>query len=87
MLNFTDLASVSSHPVAPFTDRLRLTVAAYLARFKGRAREHTAQRIVGRRPRATGAGPARIYDLPVPRYVLSETIGCCRAVNRCADTR
>ena len=39
--NFTDLASVPSHPLAPFTDRLRLAVAAYLARFKGSSREHT----------------------------------------------
>jgi hypothetical protein len=35
MLNLTDLASVLSDPLAPFTDRLRLVVAAYLARFKG----------------------------------------------------
>ena len=41
MLNFTDLASVPSHPLAPFTDRLRLAVAAYLARFKGSSRQHT----------------------------------------------
>ena len=41
MLNLTDLASVPSHPLAPFTDRLRLAVAAYLARFKGSSREHT----------------------------------------------
>ena len=41
MLNFTDLASVPSHPLAPFTDQLRLAVAAYLARFKGSSREHT----------------------------------------------
>ena len=41
MLNFTDLASVPSHPLAPFTDRRRLAVAAYLARFKGSSREHT----------------------------------------------
>jgi integrase/recombinase XerD len=35
MMNFTNLPSVSSdHPV-PFTDQLRLAVAAYLARFKG----------------------------------------------------
>ena len=41
MLNFTDLASVPSHLLAPFTERLRLAVAAYLARFKGSSREHT----------------------------------------------
>jgi integrase/recombinase XerD len=39
MMNFTDLASVPSHPLAPFTDRLRLAVAAYLARFTGTSRE------------------------------------------------
>jgi integrase/recombinase XerD len=41
MLNLTDLASVPSHPVAPFTDRLRLAVAAYLVRFTGISRNRT----------------------------------------------
>ena len=41
MMTFSDLASVSSDPPAPFTDQLRLAVAAYLARFKGSSREHT----------------------------------------------
>jgi integrase/recombinase XerD len=41
MMNFTDLASVPSRPLAPFTDRLRLAVAAYLTRFKGTSRKHT----------------------------------------------
>jgi hypothetical protein len=41
MPNFTDLASVPSHPLAPFTDRLRLAVAAYLARFTGISRTRT----------------------------------------------
>ena len=41
MTNFAELATVpSDHPV-PFTDQLRLAVAAYLARFKGSSREHT----------------------------------------------
>ena len=31
MMNFTNLASVPSHPLVLFTDRLRLAVAAYLA--------------------------------------------------------
>ena len=31
MMTFTELASVPSDPMAPFTDRLRLAVAAYLA--------------------------------------------------------
>ena len=41
MMTFTELASVPYDPMAPFTDRLRLTVAAYLARFKGPSRQHT----------------------------------------------
>ncbi len=41
MITFTELATVPSDPLAPFTDRLRLAVAAYLARFKGSSREHT----------------------------------------------
>ncbi len=41
MMNFTELASAPSDPPEPFTDRLRLAVAAYLARFKGSSREHT----------------------------------------------
>jgi len=40
-MTFSDLASVPPDPPAPFTDRLRLAVAAYLARFKGSSREHT----------------------------------------------
>jgi hypothetical protein len=41
MMTFTELASVPSDPMAPFTDQLRLAVAAYLARFKGSSRDHT----------------------------------------------
>jgi site-specific recombinase XerD len=41
MLNLNDLPPLPSDPLAPFTDRLRLAVAAYLARFKGLSREHT----------------------------------------------
>jgi len=41
MLNLTNLASGPSGPLAPFTDRLRLAVAAYLARFKGTPRRCT----------------------------------------------
>jgi hypothetical protein len=41
MMNFTELASVTSVRPVPFTDQLRLAVAAYLARFKGSSREHT----------------------------------------------
>jgi site-specific recombinase XerD len=41
MTNFTELVPVPCDPAAPFTDRLRLAVTAYLARFKGSSREHT----------------------------------------------
>jgi integrase/recombinase XerD len=41
MLSSTDLASVPSDPLAPFTDRLRLAVAAYLARFTDISRNRT----------------------------------------------
>jgi site-specific recombinase XerD len=41
MKNFTELTSAPSHLPAPSADRLRLAVAAYLARFKGSSREHT----------------------------------------------
>jgi hypothetical protein len=41
MMNFTDLSSVPSDHLVPFTDQLRLAVAAYLARFKGSSRYHT----------------------------------------------
>src|SRR3984957_4585708 len=41
MMTFSDLASVPCDPLAPFTDQLRLAVAAYLARFKGSSRAHT----------------------------------------------
>jgi hypothetical protein len=41
MMTFSDLASVPCDPLAPFTDQLRLAVAAYPARFKGSSREHT----------------------------------------------
>ena len=41
MANFTELPSISSAHLVPFTDRLRLAVAAYLARFTGSSRAHT----------------------------------------------
>jgi hypothetical protein len=41
MMNSTVLSHVPSDPPAPFTDQLRLAVAAYLARFEGSSREHT----------------------------------------------
>ncbi len=41
MMDFTELASAPSDLPVPFTDQLRLAVAAYLARFTGSSREHT----------------------------------------------
>ena len=40
MTTFTPLAPVPSDPPGPFTDQLRLAVAAYLACLKGSSREH-----------------------------------------------
>src|SRR5580700_8270845 len=41
MITLTELVPAPSDPPEPFTDRLRLAVAAYLARFKGSSRAHT----------------------------------------------
>ena len=41
MMSFTDLTSVPADHPAPFTDQLRVAVAAYLARFTGPSRQHT----------------------------------------------
>jgi site-specific recombinase XerD len=41
MMTFTELPPVPSDHLVPFTDQLRLAVAAYLARFKGSSRYHT----------------------------------------------
>jgi hypothetical protein len=40
-MTLTELVPAPSDPPEPFTDRLRLAVAAYLARFKGSSRAHT----------------------------------------------
>jgi hypothetical protein len=41
MMNFPELPPVPSDRLIPHADPLRLAVAAYLARFKGRSGEHT----------------------------------------------
>ena len=41
MMTFPALPSVPSGHLVPFTDQLRLAVAAYLARLKGASRYHT----------------------------------------------
>jgi hypothetical protein len=41
MMNFADLVSAPCNHLEPFTDQLRLAVAAYLARFKGSSRYDT----------------------------------------------
>jgi site-specific recombinase XerD len=41
MTTLTDLAPAPADPPEPFTDRLRLAVAACLSRFKGSSRAHT----------------------------------------------
>jgi site-specific recombinase XerD len=47
MMSFADLPSVPSDDLVPFTDQLRLAVAAYLARFKGASRYHTQSDLRG----------------------------------------
>jgi len=42
MMNSPELPPIPSDRLVPVTDQLRLAVAAYLARFKGSSREHTA---------------------------------------------
>jgi len=41
MMELTELPSAPPNHLVPFTDQLRLAVAAYLARFKGSTRSHT----------------------------------------------
>src|SRR5262245_33270440 len=41
MMELTELPSAPPNHLVPFTDQLRLAVAAYLARFKGSSRSHT----------------------------------------------
>jgi hypothetical protein len=41
MMTFAELVPAASELPEPVADRLQLTVAAYLARFKGSSREHT----------------------------------------------
>jgi hypothetical protein len=41
MMTFTSLPSVPPDHMVPFTNQLRLAVAAYLARFKSASRYHT----------------------------------------------
>ena len=47
MTTFTHLAPAPSDPPEPFTGRLRLAVAAYLARFKGSSRRHNESDLPG----------------------------------------
>jgi hypothetical protein len=42
MISFAELPSVPSNHLVPFTDQLRLAVAAYFARFKGASRYRTS---------------------------------------------
>jgi integrase/recombinase XerD len=42
MTNYNELISAHTDDLVPHTDRLRLAIAAYLARFKGASRDHTA---------------------------------------------
>src|SRR5438552_115570 len=60
MTTFSDLASVPSDPLVPFTDQLRLAVAAYLARFKAPRASTPNPTCAATWPGApSGPGPAR----------------------------
>ena len=73
MTTFTQLAPAPPDPPEPFTDRLRLAVAAYLARFKGSSRQHTESdlrcyvRVLVRRARPGPAGAQRPHLEPYIR--------------------
>jgi integrase/recombinase XerD len=57
MMTFTELAPAPSGPAEPFTGRLRLAVAACLARCKGSSREHTESGLRCYLPWWAGRGP------------------------------
>ena len=71
MIDFTELASVPSHPPAPFTDQLRLAVAAYLGRFKGSSREHTESDL---RSYLTWCAPRGLDPLAAQRPHIDEGV-------------
>ena len=56
-MTFTELAPAASDLPEPFTDRLRLAVVAYLARFKGSSRERTASGLACYLAWCAGRGP------------------------------
>ena len=76
MTNFTDLVSVPSDSSVPFTDQLRLTVAAYLARSKGASRDHNpglpslaySRPLRGSLPARRRSGGCVIAAGPIIRY-------------------
>jgi integrase/recombinase XerD len=41
MMHYNELVPAQASALVPLADRLRLAVAAYLARFKGTSRDHT----------------------------------------------
>ena len=75
MMSLTDLPSTPSDPLVPFTDQLRLAVAAYLARFSGASRYHTQSDLRCFLVRRTWPGPAGRTP-PAPRAVHPVDAGC-----------
>jgi hypothetical protein len=59
MMTFTGPAPAPGDLPEPFTDRLPLAVAAYLARFKGSSREHTESACAATCPGAPSAAWTR----------------------------
>jgi hypothetical protein len=58
MMTFTHLPSVPSDHLVPFTDQLRLAVAAYLARFNGASVTTSSPTCAAGRARWRLAAPA-----------------------------
>lgn len=74
-MTFTELASVPSDPLGPFTDQLRLAVAAYLARFKGSSRDHTESDL---RCYLTWCAEHGLDPLAAKRHTAGVGALCCR---------
>src|ERR1700691_5984709 len=79
MMTFTELAPAPSDPPEPFTDRLRLAVAAYLARFKGSSRDHTESDL---RCYLTCCAEHGLDPLPAPRPQLELYIRWMQEIRR-----
>jgi hypothetical protein len=79
MMSFTDLASVPSDPLVPFTDQLRLAMAAHLARFKGSSRPHRVRPTLFHQMVHRARAPSAAWTLR-PTACPGHSAACCRVV-------